>query len=299
MLRQSLGISALMLLSACGAATPAKIAPAGPTPDVVGTSPSAATPNPLGQPFTIPGVVWAPELGKELEAEHVTGTVALFDSKDGVMRCIYVKLCAEAVSPASTFNIPHSMVALEVGLVDDPDTVLPWDHQQYSNENWNQDLKFRDAFRLSCVPCYRAIARKVGDAGEHEWLEKLSYGNRDSSGGVDKFWLWGGLRISALEQIDFLRRFDGDKLPISSRTADIVRDIMTLDVTENYVLRGKTGSETPPDHPRELYWFVGWLELGERRVFFATLLTGHAPNVDPLPARRAVIERILRSKGWM
>jgi beta-lactamase class D len=302
MFRLSLGTAAVLLLSACGSATPAAKAPSGPTPLVAGAESSPAAPTPAAAPGAaseVPGVVWAPELGKELEAEHVTGTVALFDSKDGVVRCSDVKLCAEAVSPASTFKIPHSMIALETGLVDDPDTVLPWDKQHYSNDAWNQDLKFRDAFRLSCLPCYRAIARKVGEAGEREWVTKLGYGNRDTSGGVDRFWVWGGLRISALEQIAFLRRFDGDQLPISSRTADIVRDIMTIDVTESYVLRGKTGSEMPPDEPRELSWFVGWLELGERRVFFATLLTGHAPNVDPLPARRAVTERILRSKGLM
>ena len=72
---------------------------------------------------------------------------------------------------------------------------------------------------------------------------------------------------------------------------------MTLDVTENYVLRGKTGAVLPPDQARESYWFVGWLELGARRIFFATLLDGHAPGVDPLLARRALTERVLRSKG--
>jgi len=240
-----------------------------------------------------------PELVKELEAAHVTGTIAIYDTQDGVLGCSDVKKCQEAVTPASTFKIAHSMIALETGIVEGPDTVLPWDHQQYTNENWNQDLKFRDAFRLSCLPCYRAIARKVGEAGEREWVTKLGYGNQDVSGGVDKFWMWGGLRISAVEQIDFLRRFDANKLPISERTADLVRDIMTLDVTEKYVLRGKTGSAGPPDELRELYWFVGWLELGERRVFFATLLDGHASDVDPLPMRRTVTERILKSKGLM
>jgi beta-lactamase class D len=149
------------------------------------------------------------------------------------------------------------------------------------------------------LPCYRAIARKVGEAGEREWVNKLGYGNRDTSGGVDKFWIWGGMRISPLEQIDFLRRFDENKLPISERTADIVRDIMTLDVTENFVLRAKTGTVGPPDEPRELAWFVGWLEAGARRVFFALLIDGHTEGVDPAVVRRPLTERILRARGAM
>jgi beta-lactamase class D len=284
-----------LLMVGCGGATPAATAP---LPSVgMGAAADAA---PLAAPPTAPsGPKELPELNQELQAERVTGTIALFDTQEGVLACSNVKKCQEAVLPASTFKIPHSMVAFETGAVESPDTIMAWDHQTYSNRDWNQDLKFRDAFRLSCVPCYRDIARKVGAALEQEWLNKLGYGNRDMSGAADMFWLRGGLRISPVEQIDFLRRFDGDKLPISARTADWVRDIMTLDVTENYVLRGKTGSTSPPDEPRELGWFVGWLELGERRVFFATLLDGHAADVELRQARRTVTERVLRARGYL
>jgi len=285
-----------ILVSSCGGAAPSVVTAQG------AAAPGQGQPAPAGGRVGKPGAPTInplPEAAKELEAAHVSGTIALFDSQDGSLGCSDVKLCQEAFVPASTFKIPHSMIALETGVVQDPDTVLPWDHQEYTNANWNQDLKFRDAFRYSCLPCYRAIARKVGEAGEREWVAKLGYGNRDVSGGVDKFWIWGGLRISPLDQIDFLRRFDGNKLPISERTADYVRDIMTLDVTEKYVLRGKTGTVGPPDEPRELAWFVGWLEAGERRVFFALLLTAHASDVDPIEVRRPLTERILKSKGLM
>jgi beta-lactamase class D len=285
----------LILAGCAGTAAVPAIAPTGPAsqaPSVGSGSKPSAAPQATGPRE------W-PELNQAFEAERVTGTIALVDTQDGVVGCSNLKKCQTAVTPASTFKIPHSMVALETGVVEGPDTLLPWSHQTYTNNDWNQDLTFRDAFRLSCVPCYRAIARKLGDATEQDWLNKLGYGNRSIEGGVDKFWLGGGLRITALEQLDFLRRFDGDRLPISSRTADLVRDIMTIDVTESYVLRGKTGSALPPDEPVETLWFVGWLELGERRVFFATLLDSHSGDVDPLRVRRSVTERILKSKGWM
>lgn len=290
MLRAPL-LALAILVSACVRATPpAESAPA---------SPATTSSAPVPAPAAPAGPRALPELVKEFEAERVTGGIALYDTQDGVLACSDVKRCQSATVPASTFKIPNSMIALETGVVEGPDTVLPWDKKQYWVENWNQDLKFRDAFRFSCVPCYQAIARKVGEAGEREWVEKLGYGNRNISGGVDQFWLSGGLRISQLEQIEFLRRFDGNKLPISERTADIVRDIMTLDVTETYVLRGKTGSASPPHEAMTAFWFVGWLELGERRVFFATLLDGHAPDVDPMGVRRRVTERVLKARGLM
>jgi beta-lactamase class D len=291
---RSLGFGLALATLACSSAAPLARAPS----RAAAPSPASATIAARGT-TAASGVRELPELVEAFEAEGTTGTIALFDSQDGVLGCSDVKRCRQAFIPGSTFKIPNSMIALETGVVEGPDTVMKWDGQQYSVDAWNQDLKFRDAFRVSCVPCYRAIARKVGDKVEQEWVNKLDYGNHDISGGVDKFWLWGGLRISPLEQIDFLRRFDGNQLPISERTADIVRDIMTLDVTEKYVLRAKTGSTQKPDEPLDLGWFVGWLELGERRVFFATLIDGHRPDVDLLPVRRRVTERVLKARGLM
>jgi beta-lactamase class D len=283
----------LWLLTACGSTAAPARAPkpaTSPAPVVV------ANDTPASSALTL---LELPHLTREFDAEGVSGTIALFDSQDGLLGCSDVERCQKAFIPASTFKIPNSMIALETGVVEGPDTIMKWDGQQYSVEAWNQDLKFRDAFRLSCVPCYRALARKVGGKLEQEWVDKLDYGNHDTSGGVDRFWLWGGLRISPLEQIDFLRRFDGNHLPISERTADIVRDIMTLDVTETYVLRAKSGATRPPEDAIELGWFVGWLELGERRVFFATLIDGHRADVDFLPVRRRVTERVLKARGLL
>jgi beta-lactamase class D len=143
------------------------------------------------------------------------------------------------------------MIALETGVVEHQDTVLPWDGQHYPVEAWNQDNTLRTAIQVSCVPCFQAIARKIGPERMAEWVSRLDYGNRDVSGGVDRFWLAGGLRISPLQQLDYLRRLAENELPISERTAEIVLDIITLDVGPTHVLRGKTGLSMPPDEPME------------------------------------------------
>ena len=48
---------------------------------------------------------------------------------------------------------------------------------------------------------------------EKEYLTRIQYGNADLSGGVDRFWLDGALRISAMEQVDFLRKLYRNELP--------------------------------------------------------------------------------------
>jgi beta-lactamase class D len=42
---------------------------------------------------------------------------------------------------------------------------------------------------------------------------------------------------------------------------------------------------------------VGWLERGEQRVYFATLIDGHQPGVNVIPLRRQLTEQVLREQG--
>ena len=69
-----------------------------------------------------------------------------------------------------------------------------------------------------------------------EWIDKVGYGNRDIGGGIDRFWLSGALRISAVEQIAFLRRLAAGTLPFSARSQETVRRITIQESAPDYVL---------------------------------------------------------------
>jgi beta-lactamase class D len=115
-----------------------------------------------------------------------------------------------------------------------------------------------------------------------------SYGNRDIGGGIDRFWLTGDLRISAVEQIEFLRRLAADTLPFSPRAQETGRRISILESAPDYILRGKTGWAKCPDRV-DLGWYVGWVERAGRRWFFAL-------DIDmPKPADAAMRDPIVRA----
>ena len=58
--------------------------------------------------------------------------------------------------PASTFKIPNSIIALETGVVEDPDKdVFKWDGVTRSFEPWNKDHTLRSAIAVSAVPVYQ------------------------------------------------------------------------------------------------------------------------------------------------
>ena len=234
-----------------------------------------------------------PEFAEEFAAEHVNGAIALFDSASNILSCSDEARCRQPRHPASTFKIANSIIALETGVVAEPESPLPWDGKTYDVPDWNRDHTLRTAIQVSCVPCFQGIARQVGEARMGEWVRKLEYGNFDISGKIDTFWLVGALRITPVEELDFLRRLDRAELPIQPFVRDMVIDMITLDVGDDYVLRGKTGALLPPE--AELTgWFVGWVERDARRVYFATLVDTVEPDIDFLKSRRRVTERVLR-----
>mgnify|MGYP003342732974 CR=1 FL=1 len=155
----------------------------------------------------------------------------------------------------------------------------------------NKDLTLAEAFRLSAVPHFQSIARAVGPARMQEWVDRVGYGNRDLSGGIDQFWLTGGLRISPREQIQLLVRLYKSQLPFSERTMRIVRMIMETERTDAYVIRAKTGFAVLPD--RRVGWWVGWVERGARPYFFATVLEHPADAPTFLAARLDVTRAVL------
>ena len=193
--------------------------------------------------------------------------------------------------PASTFKIANSLIALETGVLADTSVVFPWDGTERSIATWNRDHAMTTAFRYSVVWYYQAVAREIGTARMQTWLERIGYGNHDISGGIDLFWLSGGLRISALEQVDFLARLYEGNLPFAPQTMASVRGLMVEEATATPLVRAKTGWTTATNTG----WYVGYVEQGDRVWYFA--LNMDMETAEQAPLRRDLTHHILRDMG--
>ena len=157
---------------------------------------------------------------------------------------------------------------------------------------WNQDQDLKSAFKNSTVWYYQELARRVGGERMKYWLDKANYGNADTSGGIDKYWLTGGLRITPEQQIDFLRRLHDNKLPFSQRSMDIVKDIMIAKDTLDYVVRAKTGWGEQDD--TNIGWYVGYVETTDNVYYFANCIqTADSEKKDFVRARTEIVYQIL------
>lgn len=216
--------------------------------------------------------------------------------------------CATRLPPASTFKIPHALVALETGVVTATD-VEPWDGTAYAGRpRWQMDHTVVSAMRPSVLWFFQRIAPRVGAARMRDWLARVRYGNADTSGPVTLYWINGRLRISPDEQAQFLRRFYASDLPIAGPHLVAVQRSLAQDpgTVENATgthrlgaawaagleLSAKTGA-TRADDGTGVSWLVGRLTVGARQYVFASAAWRHDGAVDALEGTRQAVRALI------
>jgi beta-lactamase class D len=204
---------------------------------------------------------------------------------------------ARGYIPASTFKIPNSLIALEMSIVRDENQRFLFSWPKADIAEWNRDHTFRTALKYSVVPIYQAIARQVGATRYEEWLARLDYGNRDIRGGIDHFWLDGELRVTALQQIDFLTKLVNLELPVSERSQRIVKSMLLREANDCYELHAKTGlvGVAASSAVEPLGWYVGWVTTDSATWAFAMNIDVKKPG--DAATRQGVTRAVLTRAG--
>lgn len=227
----------------------------------------------------------------------VDGSILIYDKNNDRFYEHNSSRNTTAFFPASTFKIFNALVSLETGVIPDDVAVLTWDGIKREIPAWNRDTNLRQAFKDSTVWFYQVLARKIGHQRMQQFIDKVGYGNRQigTPEQIDRFWLEGPLQITPKQEIEFLQRLESNNLPFSERTLDLVKDIMIVERTPAYTLRGKTGwanSVTP-----NFGWFVGYLQQNNNVYFFATNMK--IASANDAPKRLEVTRRSLKVLGLL
>lgn len=231
-----------------------------------------------------------------IDSAKVKGSILIFHEND-----FYSNDFTWAESgqlPASTFKIPNSIISLELGIMNSDSSMFYWQGEKRYMNDWEKDMNFKEAYDLSCVPCYQELARKTGVNRMSSMLAKLEFGSMQvDSSTLDNFWLQGESRISQFEQIDFLKRFKEEKIELKERTYEIMKRMMILESTETYTLRGKTGWSF--QNEVDNLWFVGYVESQKGIYYFATNIeaTSDSDMKSMLNTRKEISLKALQSLG--
>jgi beta-lactamase class D len=237
------------------------------------------------------------DLKKYFDSSKVDGCFSLLDNATGEITLYNMKLDTQRVLPASTFKIVNSLIGLETGKITDEKMIIKWDSVKRWNKDWNKDLTMEEAFKVSSVPYYQEVARRIGRDTMKLWIDTLHYGNMNISGPIDSFWLNNTLKISPDEQLGLVNELYFDKLPFSKRSQQIVRDVMLQENNTLYKLSYKTGWGFDEKN-NTIGWVVGWIEENRHVYLFVTEVRSTDKNIDMPKVRMKITKGILSELGF-
>ncbi len=236
-------------------------------------------------------------LKKYFDDNKVDGCFTLLNNADGKVTVYNMALDTQRFSPASTFKIVNSLIGLQTGVITNDTMVIKWDGVKRDREELNKDMGMTEAFKVSSVPYYQVVARRIGKDTMQKWIDSIGYGNRNISGPVDSFWLNNTLKISPDEQLGLVKRLYFDQLPFRKSVHEMVKAVMLQEDNTAYKLSYKTGWGFD-EQKNNIGWMVGWIEENNHVYFFVTFVKAGTGDVDMRNIRMNITKGILKQLGF-
>lgn len=235
-------------------------------------------------------------LKKYFDENKVNGCFTLLNNIDGKIIVYNMNLDTQRFSPASTFKIVNSLIGLQTGRIINDTMIIKWDGINRRPE-WDKDMGMSEAFKVSNVPYYQEVARRIGRDTMRQWIDSLGYGNKNISGPIDSFWLNNHLKISPDEQLGLVKRLYFDQLPFRKSVQEMVKLAMLHEDNTAYKLSYKTGWGFD-ELGKSLGWVVGWVQENNHVYFFVTFVKAPDAITDISTARMNITKGILTELGF-
>lgn len=205
--------------------------------------------------------------------------------------------CSQRLPANSTFKIPLSVMAFDQGIITES-TVFKWDGKVNADfPDWNRDQTATSWQKYSVVWVSQQLTPRIGIEKIGRYLADFSYGNQDFSGdpgknnGLTHAWLSSSLKISAVEQLEFLKKMLSYKLPVNPKSIDFTRRQIyqgKLDSGADYFAKTGSGWKGRTDDGNNKGklrdgWYVGFVENGPERYVFVSNISDKRPD----PASKA------------
>lgn len=238
-------------------------------------------------------------LAKYFKDNNVEGCFALFNNGNGKFTIYNLDRYKDSFYlPASTFKIVNSLIGLQTGIISNTQMVIKWDGIVRSVPDWNKDLTMHDAFKVSAVPYYQEVARRIGKDTMQYWLDSLHYGTTKIKSRIDTFWLDNSLKITPDEELGLVKKLYFRQLPFFGNYQDTVKKLMLFEDTPAYQLSYKTGWGQK-ENGSQLGWIVGWIEENNHPYFFVLNIESPQKNFDMPTVRMKILKDILSHLGFM
>jgi len=227
------------------------------------------------------------------------GCFTMLDNATGEITVYNMSLDTTRFSPASTFNIPLSLIAMQIGVVTDEMMTIPVENSDSINKVTSKQMNIVDAFKQNSFPFFCNVTNKINHDTLAVWMERLSYGNKTTGKNLDSFWMNNRLKISPDEQLGLLKHLYFDQLPFRKSVHLLVRELMVKEDNSAYKLSYCSAS-TKDENNNNVFWCIGWVEENRHVYFFVNLEKSSGNTVlnqNPMGAGRKILEHYGFFKG--
>lgn len=218
-------------------------------------------------------------------------------------------------SPCSTFKIALSLMGFDSRILKN-ENVPEWQYKdEYKAEFdfWRCEQTPKSWIKKSCIWYSQVLTSILGPEKFQNYVNSFCYGNKDVSGnpgkndGLSRSWLCSSLKISPIEQIEFLKKLLKKTLPVSEYAHEQTQNLLYIsDFADNWKLYGKTGGGIyPANQPvrsslgedanhvssvgwfarrscvSSVGWFVGWItnKQTNKTLIFAYLIKSNDDKI--------------------
>ena len=200
------------------------------------------------------------------------GTFVLYDQQNEHYTIYNQELAQTRFSPNSTYKIMSAIIALENQTITIDHNEMAWDHTQYPIAQWNQNQTLQTAMTYSTNWYFQNLDHLTSKKTIQNYLERFHYGNMKINS-IQDYWLESSLKISPLEQVQFLRNLNQEQSHIQKENVQYIKSTLLLQQQGQTSLYGKTGSGKINGHEVN-GWFIGFIEKNTHTYYVATYIKG-------------------------
>ena len=150
---------------------------------------------------------------------------------------------------------------------------MTWDGTSYPFSEWEQDQTLDSAVRDSVNWYFQKLDASIGRSNIQNFLNEIDYGNQRIGNSLETYWLDQSLKISAVEQVELLIRFEQNQFQFKEKNIQAVKDSLLLSSDSGRSLYGKTGTIRTNEGDSS-GWFIGYSKTPDNTFYFAVSVRG-------------------------
>lgn len=215
---------------------------------------------------------------KLLDSAKMKGCFALMENGSGQFTITDLSMYKDsAFAPLNTFFAVPSLIGLDKGYIN------------HDSNTWVSS---------DSVVFYQNLIEKIGRVDLLKVVDSIHYGKGIVSKDLNNFWKDGSLRISADEQLGFIKRLYFNQLPFQNRTQDIYKKMILKEDNASYKLSYIYGAEVSTSNSN---WILGYVEENRHPYFFVLYIVNQNAGDQNNHGDKtvAVLKSILVQQGFL